>query len=326
MNCEFEYSSGIKYLIINRNSNSSTYSFTEKMVINAKISGLIDMDIRIFNEESKYYYNINSKKSINSFFREKELSLKNILSLLNSISKIKTTLAEFLIDDSSLCLNPEFIFYDVFSDQFYFCVIPDNVSNIIDDYLLLSEFLIDNVSADDEKATSIAYEFFENINKEVFDISGFLNSSAIIDDYETKEAENAKDASIEEIEESFYFTEPVILENAKDSKSLIHPLIICASIILIAGFSYALIFLNPALLKHLGIAQENYIIIGAALACFLSIIIYFIVRLYLAKEEKREVLEKELEEEKLQKGMNPGKMELLEYEMKQSLNNFDNNF
>ena len=74
--------------------------------------------------------------------------------------------------------------------------------------------------------------------------------------------------------------------------------------------------MHPKLLALIGIAQESYVVIGAAMAFVLSILLFFIVKLYFKKAERMELKTVAIEETEYKRRMRQGNMERVEYEMR----------
>lgn len=302
-----------EYLIIDRDIKCKN-KYSEKMILNSEISGVIKPTIKYFNNLEYYSYNINDKKSLIQFYESKTISEDELINIFTELSSLKIKMAEYLLNYNHVLIKPEYIFYDITEGRLYFCLIPNAVESLLDAFTGFAMFLMEKIDEECELAVEMAYKYYENVINEVFDPASILEY----------EHENRKDRLQIEQEkpdelienEKYYFIEPTNSDEEENENLLLKPLIVCAVTILIAGGLYTVVFLNPQILRVIGLSQENYFVIGSALAFFMSLVLFFIVKIYLKKAEKES--EKKAEEEALlhKERMRAGIMEQAEYNMK----------
>lgn len=283
-------------LNIRKETNGSN-SFHEKMILNISNVGIIKPRIRFFNEIEYFCYDIKNKKSLKNMFEERYISEEEIYNILSNVSRINEIVSEYLLSYNQVIISEEYIFVDIVDKSIWFCLSPYEMENVKEAFSGFCIFLMDKVNSECDRAVKIVYEYYEIIQDGVFDPQYVLNQEIDFpttineEQNETFEVNNAVEEDIK-----YYFTEPQNDETEETETELINPLIICASIILFSGGIYAIVFLNPKLLNIIGLSQEQYFVIGSALASLLSLILFFIIKLHVRRIEKREAV-KEMQEE-----------------------------
>lgn len=314
MQIEYEKSCISEYMILDVLDEYKD-KFAEKMLLRAAIPGLLAVDKRYFNGIEKYYYCTDSYISIEDYYKERTMSVNDVHYILMSLSQIFASLSEYLLDGRNLMLTPAAIYKKIDEDKLAFCFYPGSESKMPNSIMDFALFMMEHADSEDSDGVAIVYEYYEMVDKGIYDPVNILKKYH--GSFEIKEEEE-KITIHEDKEdydkETFYFAEPQLEEEIDDNREILFPLTVCAIIILLSSVVYVYVFLHPKLLAFIGIAQESYLVIGAAMAFVLSIILFFIVKLYLKKAERVELETEAIEETEYKRRMRQGDMERLEYE------------
>lgn len=130
-----------------------------KMVTANHISGLLQSDFRSINGEGYLYYDITGRISLKILLERGRFETGQILPLLESLADTDETIAAFLLNPDRLCLDPEFIFYDICEQQFLFTYFPGEQSFGILTGLLQS--LLANLQGQSPVQDQVLYRLME---------------------------------------------------------------------------------------------------------------------------------------------------------------------
>lgn len=272
------------YLVIDRNDNVTEYM--EKMLFNSKISTLLGMDIRHLNGKAFYYYDTKGKPSLNTIAEKSLIGKELLIGLLKGIDRLFSDLENYLFQPDLIIFDPQYIFFDMESNEPFFCLYPSYEEGIGVQLKNLTEYLLDHIDNSDEEICRLAYGYFELVSEETYSPASLLKNQ-VNDNY--KESAAIVEPSREKEEpEGYYFTEQVVVEDVKEKKLLLP---ICLSIGPIALISvlYISFYLNIELLEYLGILQETYIATGVVIILIMSLVIFVILKTIEAKNKNQEI-------------------------------------
>lgn len=190
------------YLII-KNEDITADTYQCKMITGNKIEGLVPCTERHINGETLLYYEITSKQSLASLYEDRRITMEQLSSLLLQIKRTWDSITGYLLKESSLVLQPEFIFADIETEEFTFLYYPfETEENYI---VLLLEFLADKVDSEDKDAVEAAYKMLELATREQFVLDEVLEwfkedySERRKEEREYQECTEAQDISLKDI-------------------------------------------------------------------------------------------------------------------------------
>ena len=128
---------------------------TEILRLN-KIPGLADLDIRYYNEQQMFYYEISSKQSIANLYGSSEMNFAEISALIKGIYSMLLSIEEYLININHIIFDPDYIFFELEKKEISFICYPEYDKNSKHSFSELSEYLLNKVNHKDEKAVCIA--------------------------------------------------------------------------------------------------------------------------------------------------------------------------
>ena len=284
------------YFILKKEGNIADY-YTEKMICENEIPGLLPCRIRSINEEASYYYDISRKQSMYDIFQQKKMEEEDLRILLIKLNQLFGQMEGYLLPDDGLILSPRYIYWNYETFELYFCYYPAHTGNIKDSFVELAEFVIEKADHEKEELVNLAYSFYQKIMDENYEI-GILVQDYIIE----KESEEAPyEPEIRIPKEEYYFKEPEENEEyVEEAPAYYTKIIICAGITLVAVSLYLMVLFRPSLLDFIGLSQRDYIKIGGVIGILSAGAILGTMSIHnkIKKERENQVIEKEREEYK----------------------------
>lgn len=159
------------YLIIKDNGCLIENTYQRRMITENRIKGLLVSQERNINGDVLLYYEITSKQSLFSIYDGKCIRMNQIQELFMQLKLVNDALLNYLLDGSCLVLQPEFIFQNIETKEFYFLYYPDPEEG---GFEKLIDFLIARVDSEDMKAVEIVYKIADLFHQERFMLDEIL--------------------------------------------------------------------------------------------------------------------------------------------------------
>ena len=137
--------------------------FEMKMIESNHINGIISPLFREINNQILCMYDITSKMTLVEAFSKKEMRAEDLYRLTDAIQTAVKNLDEYMLGPEGLLLDPEYIFYDINSNEFSFiyCAVSE------DFYLSLKklfEYILGIISHSDNEVVTYAYGIYRRLN------------------------------------------------------------------------------------------------------------------------------------------------------------------
>ncbi|MCR4787021.1 MAG: FHA domain-containing protein [Lachnospiraceae bacterium] len=129
-----------------------------KMLTKNRIEGLLCSEERMVNGEGFLYYDITSKHVFKNVFSEEIIGFDLIKSLFLSLIRLCEEMEKYLLYDDGLILDPEYIYYDIETKEFYFLYYKDEMSGKPGP---LFEFLTEHIDNNDFPAVESVYQMLD---------------------------------------------------------------------------------------------------------------------------------------------------------------------
>ena len=155
------------YLIIKPEENK-TERYTEKMLLENVISGLHAFHVKRVDGQAQFYYDITSKQPLDRVLGYRNLNGEEIYRLVSDLLYTLKQLERYLLDESRLCLEPEYIYVEPESFQCFLCLIPGYRTDFMEAFRNLTTYLLNHISHRDTKAVVLAFGIFQESRKENF--------------------------------------------------------------------------------------------------------------------------------------------------------------
>lgn len=130
------------------------------MLLNNKIPYLLDVQITYLNERARYGYDITSNQAIFNWNERRKIKNDDCEHLYSSVFGAIDACCEYLLDETNLVILPEYIFYDMGKNLYRFIYYVHYHSDIIQQINELSEFLMDHIDYEDERAVLLVYAMY----------------------------------------------------------------------------------------------------------------------------------------------------------------------
>lgn len=170
---EVEYHKDFRhnYLIL-KNTQVPVDIYQCKMITGNRIKGLLPCKERHINGDMLLYYEITSKQSIASLYETGSITMSQMKMIFRQLQLLGESISKFLLNESCLILNPEYIYVDVETEELFFLYYPFEVEET--NMKALLEFLVDKVNKDEAEAVEAAYKMLELAEKEQFVLDEIL--------------------------------------------------------------------------------------------------------------------------------------------------------
>lgn len=189
--------------------NGRDSSLDIKMLQKNDIPKLVNIKRIVEDDDVTYRYDISDLISFQDLVKADKLDTRRLRDFIRSIEELKDNISEYFLDDQSILLSPEYIYYSKTSQKYIFIYIPGE--NIFKESISkLSEYLLSNVDYSDKIATKIVYEIYSEINCGRYEFSKYLKNIFENIEEETSSEDTYKDETetIErENEEDIFLTE-----------------------------------------------------------------------------------------------------------------------
>lgn len=172
---------------------SNKYAFELGMIEHNNIRGFLRPDIKRVNSKVNICYDISSLQPLSRVFEVRALGIEEIKSFIIEIISATKALEEFLLEASSIVLDPEYIFSDLDFKRFLFIYIPRNEDNR-EEIKSLLESILNNINKEDKDCLIMLYGMLKECRRRDFTI----NDLEYIPDYSLqKDMVNSEEEIIE---------------------------------------------------------------------------------------------------------------------------------
>lgn len=163
------------YLVIEGIPKEKTDSYQYRMILNNKISGLLEATERYVDGKVCLYYDISSRQSLEQMYESGKMTCQEILDVVDSMSGLLGGMAGYLLEERFLLLEPACIYMDLETERLCFLYYPfaEKEKPIGSIYMPIAEFFLEHVDHREEKAVSAAYQFYKMSKAESFTIESF---------------------------------------------------------------------------------------------------------------------------------------------------------
>lgn len=210
MNPDVSYRRGLErnYIII---KSEQFGDFQTQMLLHNDIPGLLNLQVKNSNNEYEFCYEISSLQPISRIYEHKEISYQNLATILRGISEAVKSARNYMLDNNGLMISPTYIYADVESLSLKLIHYPMYDNDVKESYRCLSEFILDRIDHQDNKAVMLAYDLFKIIKSDSFVISEIDRLIELVENMPVK-AEKAVDNSSNNQLGHLYDMEPSIIE------------------------------------------------------------------------------------------------------------------
>lgn len=145
-----------------------------RMMEGNAIEGLLKFQIRQSNGETQFYYEITSRQPLSRLLENRTISGEEIRRLVIGIANLLDQLERFLLDESRVLLEPDYIYIEPESFRIWLCLVPGLERDFPDAYGHLLEYILRKVNHQDKEGVVLAYGLYQETRKENYGIEDIL--------------------------------------------------------------------------------------------------------------------------------------------------------
>lgn len=147
------------YMLIKDDTNNEN-GYKCRMLHNNRLKYLLTMEIRNFDKEQIYYYDISNKCSIEDYFTHNMLGFAQIKSIIQAIIYGIQEGFEYLLYENDFILDPSYIYIEESSNHIYLCYYSAYNKDIRQQLVELIEYLMNKVDYTDNQAVLLVYGLY----------------------------------------------------------------------------------------------------------------------------------------------------------------------
>lgn len=161
------------YMLIPIPEETDTNQYTFKMLSKNKIAGVLTCRERLEDGKSYMYVDISHKRSLMQEYEDKEMQLEDMIAVFQQIVQVLEEIRMYLLHESMVIMNPEYIYRDLENDDLYVLILPWEESSKT--FHKLAEFFLEKVNHKDENGVNAAYLFYRQQSQPQFSLYQFLS-------------------------------------------------------------------------------------------------------------------------------------------------------
>ena len=189
MRVEYRRETNRNYMIIFPDQQGNS-RYSEKMLSENHISGLLLFHAKRIDQLSSYYYDITSKQPLARIMEMRMLRGKEICQMFSDILYTLKRMENFFLDEGQLLLKPEYIYIDPETFHSQICLLPGKTDDFSREFRNLAKDILDHADYTDPEAVMLAFGIFKESEKPNF---GLENIERIVRKKENEESGEAED-------------------------------------------------------------------------------------------------------------------------------------
>lgn len=156
------------YMILPCESGLPEKSYQCRQLTSGKIEGLLRCSTRHVNGMTYFYYDISSRTTVESLYRDRQMSYDQVRELLEQLCGMCRRVGDYFMDEMKLVLLPAYIFYDLSSKKYIGLYYPDYEGD--KPYEALMDYLLEHMDSQDERLADCIYQIYERAEDSGFSL------------------------------------------------------------------------------------------------------------------------------------------------------------
>lgn len=181
------------YMILHCGSAQPDKSYQCKLLISNKFEELLHCSLRHVNGEAYFYYDISSRTTLESLYRGRQFSFRQVRELFEQLYGMYCRLGDHFMDETKLVLAPEYIYYDLSRKKYIGLYYPDYEED--KPFEALMDYLLEHMDSQDERLADVVYQIYERSEESTFSLRDALRlfgeQGEICTESQDKEGETA---------------------------------------------------------------------------------------------------------------------------------------
>ncbi len=163
------------YLILNA-MEENLESFEIRMLTCNSIEGILHFRVKRGETCHQYYYEITSKQPLSRLLELKEIRREELGKLITGIGIALNHMEEYLLQESNVLLEPEYIYIEPDTYQVWLCYVPGYQGDFPASMGKLLHFLLKKADHQDNDTVVLAYRLYQESQKDYFGIQDLLRA------------------------------------------------------------------------------------------------------------------------------------------------------
>jgi hypothetical protein len=148
--------------------------YESRMLQNNSVEGLLPLQIRQTQDGIRFYYDITSRQPLLRLLEAQKWKAEQIRRLLIGIFGVLERMENYLIRESRILLDPEYIYVDPENTRIWLCIVPGLVRDFPEDFGRLLEKILEYVDHQDKESVVLAYGIYQETRKENYGIEDIM--------------------------------------------------------------------------------------------------------------------------------------------------------
>lgn len=136
------------------------------MMAQNQIDGILRFQIRQMDDGVRFYYEITSKQPLARILENRSIQTEEIWKLMIGIFGVLERMEAFLLSESSILLEPEYLYVNSDTFRVWLCLIPGLKRKFPEDFSRFLEYLLEKVDHQDKESVVLAYSLYQETRKE----------------------------------------------------------------------------------------------------------------------------------------------------------------
>lgn len=147
------------------------YAF--QMLEENSIRGILPARERLEEGKAYFYLDITGKISLQQEYKDREMELEDMTTILNQVVSLLEELRNYLLPDKFVLAEPEFLYWDTENNSLWAALLPWERTEH-QGLRKLAEFFLEKMSPRDENGINAAYLFYKQQSQTNFSLYQFL--------------------------------------------------------------------------------------------------------------------------------------------------------
>lgn len=156
------------YMILPCRSRQPEKSYQCRQLTSNKIEELLRCSMRHVNGMTYFYYDISSRTTMESLYRDRQMSCSQIRELFEQLYGMYCRVGDFFMDETRLVFLPQYIFYDLSRKKYVGLYYPDYEEDR--PYEALMDYLLEHMDSQDEHLADCVYQIYERAEDSGFSL------------------------------------------------------------------------------------------------------------------------------------------------------------
>ena len=131
------------------------------MVAYNRIPGFLGMETEVSDGQVRFWYDITGKQNLADYLGRREADGQLLTLLFQGLDTVCRQLQEYMLDESQLVLDPEYLYLDLSGKMVGIAYLPGYHKDIRDSFQELMELLLRRLEHSDKQGAAMAYEMYQ---------------------------------------------------------------------------------------------------------------------------------------------------------------------